>query len=401
MPEAPEPRTASGDAITEGARRYGLLRWLVLAALAWFAIAAVPTSSAYLAVGSGGISRWVTYFGYIGSYYLIWVLLTPVVYRLATGIFDPATGWLRALLGHLLIYLVMTTGSALLVHNTNWHAWLLGENAPGYFAMSAFSYVLLLLGIHLFYLQGKVREQDAIIFRQQQQKLELQADLARAQLSSLRGQMNPHFLFNALNCIGALIETRQNANAYQALEDLGSLLRTSLEHNARELIPLLDELAFTRRYLDMERTRFGERLQVEFDVEPGCERWPIPPFLLQPLVENAIKHAVAPSRETILISIKVLICETGLAITVRDTGQALPLERQQAAAAAGSTGLGLSNLRQRLALYYGDKGLLGFSKDAEGYTVQIHIPPANLTTEKPKPAVEQKQAAGMGVQLQH
>ncbi len=364
-----------------------LLRWLALGTLAWVLLAAIPTSSAYLAAGSGGVGRWLFYFSYIGLYYFLWALSSPGIYRLAIGPLHPRHGWARSVTGHLALFGALSLVFGFLVHHENWQLWLAGANTPGYYAMSAFSYFFILLGVYLYSLQQRVREQDAIIASQHQQALRLESDLARAQLQALRGQMNPHFLFNALNCIGALIETRQNDAAYEALEDLGGLLRTSLEHRNHELISLADEIAFTRRYVAMERVRFGDRLQVEMDTDQANPEWQVPPFILQPLIENAIKHAVAPSSQP--VSIRVLARPVGrtLQLSVADTGSGCPHTPE-------GTGLGLSNLKQRLQLCYGEAGRLEFQQDGRGTEVSLWFPWTDGTTGKEMTTSEKTVRAG-------
>ncbi|MDX1556704.1 MAG: histidine kinase, partial [Xanthomonadales bacterium] len=268
------------------ARKAARLKWMLFALAGWTVLAAIPTSSAYIAEGSLGVRRWLFIFGNIAPYYYLWALFTPAIYRLSTTVLNPARGILPAVLGHTAIAVSLSLVFGFVLHYENWHAWLMGAHAPGYYTMSAFSYIFILLGIYLYALQDRVRRQDALIARQQRHELALESSLARSQIEALRGQMNPHFLFNALNCIGALIETGQNDRAYEALEDLGALLRTSLEHRNHELVPLREELAFARRYIAMEQVRFGARLEMDISVDSAADQWMVPPFVLQPLIEN-------------------------------------------------------------------------------------------------------------------
>lgn len=370
------------------------IRWLAIALLAWTLLAAIPTSSAYLAAGSGGLGQWLLFFSYIGPYYYLWALASIGIFLLATGPLHPRHGLARSLAGHLLTCFVLSVVLGSMIHHQNIHKWLLGENAPGYYAMSFFSYVFILVGVYLFHLQAKVREQERIIASQLQRELELKSSLAQSQLEALRGQMNPHFLFNALNCIGALIETRQNDLAYQALEDLGELLRTSLEHRKRPFIPLVDELAFTRRYVAIERVRFGDRLQVAYDIEPTVLPLEVPPFVLQPLIENAIKHAVAPNRDSVSVLISAHSLENEIELSVADSGTAR-------GSISPGTGLGLSNLRQRLHLCYGVEGRLEFHQDNRGTRVVLHMPMQPDNAPQEKPAAEKEPDVTGVLHVQH
>lgn len=345
------------------------LKWFLFALLTWTVLAAIPTSSAYIAEGSPGLSRWLRIFGYIAPYYYLWALATPGIYRLSTTILHPGHGWPRAAIGHLATAWAISAAFGYVLHFGNWRAWLIGEIAPGFFAMSGFSYLFILLGIYFYNLQQQVRRQEAQIAGQRQKAVELEASLARAQVERLRGQMNPHFLFNALNCIGALIETRQNDRAYEALEDLGGLLRTSLEHRNQEMVPLSEELAFSRRYVSMEQVRFGDRLQLSVSVDSAADKWMVPPFLLQPLIENTVKHAVAPSHVPVTIDIRAARCASGIKLEVNDDGGGTRLK-----ASGNGTGVGLENLRGRLELIYADRARLDFEQDESGTRVALYLP---------------------------
>ena len=369
-------------------------RWFLLTFLAWSLLAAIPTSSAYLAAGSGGVGRWLLFFSYIGPYYYLWALASVGIFLLARGPLNPERGLARCVTGHLAVFLALSVLLGSIIHHQNWHKWLLGENAPGYYAMSFFSYLFILLGVYLFRLQQRVREQERVIAGQLQRELELKASLAQSQIESLRGQMNPHFLFNALNCIGALIETRRNDVAYQAIEDLGELLRTSLEHRSQSLIPLADELAFTRRYVSMERIRFGERLKVEYEIDPAVQSSLVPPFILQPLIENTVKHALAPGRAPVRIRLAARQINGQLELQVFDNGQASD-------AATAGTGLGLNNLRERLKLCYGEAGRLKFEQNCRGTFVSLHLPASPANASQEIPASEKKQEVTGEFQVQH
>ena len=343
--------------------------WILLALLGWTLLAAIPTSSAYIAEGSLGLGRWLYIFGHIAPYYYLWALFTPLIYRAAAGPIHPRKGLLLAIGGHLAIAWTLSLAFGFVVHLSNWKAWVIGEHAVGYYAMSGFSYGFILLCIYFYSLHRKVREQDRLIADEQRHRSTLEGSLARAQVDALRGQMNPHFLFNALNCIGALIETGRKDRAYQALEDLGAMLRTSLEHRDHEFVPLSEELEFVRRYIAMEQVRFGERLGVGIEVDSAAARWPVPPFILQPLIENAVKHAVAPSRDSVMVSIEARRSAGGIRLQVSDNGPG-----NHRTTDSTGTGVGLQNLRQRLRLLYGECAELEFSQDESGTCVSMTIP---------------------------
>jgi len=195
--------------------------------------------------------------------------------------------------------------------------------------------------------------------------------LAReAELQSLRLQINPHFLFNSLHSISALA-TIDGTRARDMCLRLADFLRSSLGMGDRELIPLREELALARSYLDVERARFGERLKVEEVIYPECEDCGVPPLLLQPLVENAVKHGVSGLLEGATIRLAALRTDSAVEIVVEN---AFDPEME----APQKIGMGLENVRRRLRVRYG--AAAGF--DAGGkdgiYRVELRLPCESL-----------------------
>ncbi len=193
-----------------------------------------------------------------------------------------------------------------------------------------------------------------------------------AELRALRAQLNPHFLFNALTTIGYLIQTAPD-RALATLIRLTELLRGVLRRPTVEFITLGEELDLIDSYLAIERARFEERLQVILDVPPSLRSVRIPPLVLQPLVENAIKHGIAPCKAGGEVRIAARIDGEGsVIITIVDTGAgASPIEL----AAGRQRGVGLANVEQRLAGYYGDAALVGISSTVgAGTAVEVKIP---------------------------
>lgn len=176
-------------------------------------------------------------------------------------------------------------------------------------------------------------------------------DLAQAQLRALQAQLNPHFLFNALNSIVTLIG-REPALAQQLVVRLADLLRATLRAGDRQEIPLAQELELTRRYLDIERVRFADRLRVEWPAPP-IPTTMVPAFALQPLVENALLHGIARRAEAGTVSVTVSQQGDMLELVVRDTGPGL-----SPTPSPHGTGTGLANLRDRLMRLYGDRASL-------------------------------------------
>lgn len=189
-----------------------------------------------------------------------------------------------------------------------------------------------------------------------------------AKLEALRFQLNPHFLFNTLNAISGLVVNNRNAEAELMTGKLASFLRTTFDTDPKELIPLADELATIEAYLEIEIVRFGERLHAKIDCPPTLMEAKVPSFILQPLVENAVKYAVAPSRLGATIKVSVSARGGDLILLVEDTG------RSGSAAANTGTGVGLRNIRARLATLYGTAAELETQARDEGFRARIRLP---------------------------
>ena len=205
----------------------------------------------------------------------------------------------------------------------------------------------------------------------------LEAQATSAQLAMLRYQLNPHFSFNTLNSISTLVLLRQTEPANAMLTRLSSFLRHTLITQPGGKVTVEQEVETLKLYLDIERMRFEERLRTSFKVDPAAVDATIPSLLLQPLVENAIKYAVSPQEEGARISLTAQVLGERLRITVSDTGPGLQSRTSDAGMRTGavSTGVGLVNIRDRLAQAYGDDHLFEIRNPPEGgFTVVIEIP---------------------------
>lgn len=215
-----------------------------------------------------------------------------------------------------------------------------------------------------------------VYFRRAQQRdrqaLELEAHLAQARLQALRTQLHPHFLFNTLNAISTLVHTAPN-QADDMIGNLSALLRLSLDSATEQEVPLGRELDFLDRYLDIEQIRFGARLRVEKKIAAAARLALVPTFILQPLVENAIRHGIEPKIAPGVIKIEAQRDGESLRVTISDTGVGLPELADPAARPA--EGIGLSNTRARLQSLYPDRHQFGLrNADSGGCVAEIRLP---------------------------
>ncbi len=192
-----------------------------------------------------------------------------------------------------------------------------------------------------------------------------------AQLRMLHYQINPHFLFNTLNAISTLVLEKRNEQAENMIMRLAGFLRYSLDRQPTELAELSAELEAQRKYLEIEQTRFDDKLQVRFHIEPGLERTRLPSLILQPILENAIKYAITPRTEGGAIDVSAYRDGDLLRVSVEDDGPGLPAEN----APRRRTGVGLANARERLELVYGGRaGLIARNREPRGCRVEIWLP---------------------------
>ncbi len=211
-----------------------------------------------------------------------------------------------------------------------------------------------------------------IVEKQTDQLAALESQATSAQLAMLRYQLNPHFLFNTLNSISTLVLLKQTERANAMLSRLSSFLRYTLVYEPTAQVTLAQEVETLKLYLEIEKMRFEDRLRPQFEIDNAAAKARLPSLLLQPLVENAIKYAVTPQEEGADISVEARLVGDRVQITVSDTGSGLNGAVQRPNA---STGVGLANIRDRLAQAYGEDQRIEFGNQAGGgFSVMIDIP---------------------------
>lgn len=329
-------------------------RWL-LAAGCWTALALVFASQSYVSSAVSGKEKdWGRLFLWTLADWYLWAALSPFILWLARRYRFERETWRQSLFVHLpagvLFALLHLALQAIVQTSTGW------TKIEGGSAWSAFLFLVpkkihlelltywAIVGIsHSLFYYRRYHEREAQTHR-------LAAELARSQLQTLQMQLHPHFLFNTLHVISELIHREPRA-ADRMVARLGDLLRLALEREAAPEVPLSQELEFLSKYLEIERTRFQDRLTVEIEVEPEALDARVPNMILQPLVENAIKHGIAARPEAGRIEVTAARDGQSLRIAVRDDGAGLP-EGWQSGGAAQREGVGLRNTRQRLEQLY-------------------------------------------------
>mgnify|MGYP001412466877 CR=1 FL=1 len=204
---------------------------------------------------------------------------------------------------------------------------------------------------------------------------QLESELAQAELHALRGQLHPHFLFNSFNAVVTLIRQRRNDEAVDVITELGMLMRMTMERTGRQEVPLAEEVEFVRRYLHLEWIRFGEKLLPDYEIDPTVLRASVPSFLLQPLVENAIKHGISKRRNPGRVRVSAERRAGRLIIEIENDGPESKGAVVDGEVAQRRDGIGLANTRARLARIYGtDHRIELRSRSDGGMIVQLDLP---------------------------
>ena len=209
--------------------------------------------------------------------------------------------------------------------------------------------------VYAFAYFAELREREA-------QQARLSAQLAEARLGALRMQLNPHFLFNSLNALAVLVRDQRTHDASRMLELLGAVLRQVLQGEKRHDVRLSEELRFIEQYLAIEQVRFSDRLQLVWSIDATARDALVPEFILQPLVENAVRHGIAKRSEAGTIEVAASAIGDRLVLRVRDDGPGYREEQTE-------TGVGLANVRARLETLFGGDGRLELRRGDSGGTI--------------------------------
>jgi two-component system, LytTR family, sensor kinase len=350
-------------------------RWLWIAAI-WCAGGLFDASQTVLVMRSEGMHHaWLPMFGTELASWLPWGLATPLVIRLARRYpvirFTLPTAALH-LAAFAVVSLISAAWSAGLVMLVNpwghvpppgpfmdaWRASLLYQVLTYLFV-----YVLILAITYVV----DSRESAA---HQRTETARLNQELSRAQLAALRRQVEPHFMFNTLNSIAGLVRDQKNDAAVGMIVGLSEFLRRALEDSHRSQVTLAEEVDYLKRYLDIQKVRFAERLHVSVDIPAELLEAQVPNLLLQPLVENAIKHGIAKRVAGGAVRVSGARRNGNLCLSIYNDGPSLPADWQ-----ATHTGIGIGNLRTRLNILHGSEFELQLrDADTGGVEVLVTLP---------------------------
>ena len=353
-------------------------KWVAIVGV-WAMLGVIYAGPIYYEVRSEGMDHaaWRVFSWGILTW-LAWAPLTPVIVWLARKFSLVEGAWKRNLFIHLPAFLLISalhsaaaTAITLSIKpfdnmgSSPFQFWprFLGR-LQGAFGSDLLVYGAVIGTCYALDYYRKYREREFLASR-------LEAQLAQAQLDSLRMQLHPHFLFNTLNSIVGLVRDNKNSAAVNMLVGLSDLLRHTLDHSARHEVELREELNFIKLYLKIQETRFSDRLHIEFDIDPATTKALVPNLILQPLTENALRHGIGRTADSGMVGISSAIMDDHLRLTVYDNGAGLPDDWQM----KGSTGIGLANTAARLQQLYDDNHQFDIrNRDGGGVEVVILMP---------------------------
>lgn len=319
----------------------------------------------------------------VGVY--LWALLTPFILWLGHRLPIERRNWARRIGIHLPISVAVSFAQLLLESVILYHLHVFPVFMTGFVPTFIFLFTLgfhqgittyfLLLGTQYgldYYRKYQEREKQAL--RLELHTAQLKTQLAHARLSTLKMQLQPHFLFNTLNAIMVLVRQQKGKQAEEMLARLGDLLRCVLEDVDEQEVSLRRELEYLELYLSIEQVRFADRLQAEISADQSILDAAVPQMGLQPIVENAIRHGIGRSSAAGRIQIQASRHDDRLEIKIKDDGPGLTHKN------AGGNGIGLSNTRARLQQLYGDQASLTVENGDRGGVVVTMVLPYHLAS---------------------
>jgi signal transduction histidine kinase len=351
-------------------------RWLWIAAM-WCAGGLFEASQSVLIMRFAENKRhsWLPLFATELATWLPWALATPLVIGLARRYPIIRGTTVRTIAVHLATFATISAvaevwSAALQVLFNPW-----GNRRPPTFwdtwsTTLLYQVLIFLIAYALILTITYLVDSRENIARQMTETARLNEELSKAQLGALRRQMEPHFMFNTLNSIAGLVRDQRNDAAVSMIVGLSEFLRRAAEDSHRSQVTLAEEVEYLQRYVDIQRVRFGERLRVSVDIPADLLDTQVPNLLLQPLVENAIKHGVAKRVVGGDVRVTGARRDGSVCLSVYNDGPSFPEDWQ-----TSGVGVGLANLRTRLKILHGDTSELQMRRaGADGVEVVVTLP---------------------------
>jgi len=351
-------------------------RWLWIAPI-WLALGLFDATQTVFVMRSEGMHHaWVRLFVTMVVTWIPWALATPVVLRLGRRFppvkLRPLSTWLVHLVFAVAIGLAFSGWMTCLEVVMNPYA--LPSPRGTFLSIWIDRFDNGILADFLLYgtilIVNSVLESRERLAQQQTETARLSEQLTKAQLRALRQQIEPHFLFNTLNAVSGLVREGRNDDAVSMIAGLSDFLRRVLEESSRQQVPLHEEMEFTQTYLDIQKVRFADRLQLSVDVPAELYAAQVPSLILQPMVENAVKHGIAKRAHGGCIRIAATRIDGMLTLSVQNDGPSLPANWE-----AATTGIGIANVRTRLQSLYGEGFTLDLkNQEAGGVEASVSLP---------------------------
>ncbi|WP_426341247.1 sensor histidine kinase [Pseudoduganella sp. S-14] len=333
--------------------------------LAWLALALFDATQTVVSMHAMGMQHdWWTLFFVIVASWGAWAAATPIALALLRRFPLPsraAGNWAVHACACLAIGAAWTCWAATLEHAFNPFAYPKGSDP--FLPLWKSKFIGNLVGDVILY--GAIAALS-VTFATRKRLSQQRELLAQAQLAALRLQLEPHFIFNALNAVSGLIREKKDSEAIATIAALGDLLRRVTDRSERQLVPLASEVDFQRKYLEVQQVRFGERLRWQLDIPAEIAAAQVPDLVLQPLVENAIKHGIAKRAKGGTLRVTAAREGEMLLLSVANEGPPLAAQLRE--------GVGLSNTRQRLQALYGERQSLVLHDMEHGVQATLTLP---------------------------
>jgi sensor histidine kinase YesM len=360
-----------------------LLITIVAPILAWTTICALIASNAYVRRSPESTRTWFWSFADQSGFYLPFILVTWGVIFLSARHIKRQTARRRLLLIHLglsllwmAIYGLYAIGWFMWMRGIEWqHYWEAFTMLHGINSLSDYAiYWIITATIYSWRFSAQVQQQERERNKLALQTAALQTQLAVSRLETLKSQLQPHFLFNTLNSISSLFRMGDQAKGLKTLSTLSDLLRYVLHQDGGLTVTLREELKLIDLYLNIEQVRFEDHLKIERSIDPTSQDQLIPSMLLQPLVENAVRHGISQRLQPGTLKITTQMSDGALEIQIYNDGPPLPLQQKE------QEGKGLSITRVRIQQSYGEKGcMIARNIEDQGVMIELTLPTGLLS----------------------